>query len=339
MQKRILLYLYYYKNGKKQENCGHVRLAFDGEGGCRMDVNIRRIPWEIQSLRGCFFQFGEEVCPYWEVMEAEKKHTTFLSRGSVHSPLEADDISGIFFYDGKEMEHVIAGCLGEEMDVWKLRKKEEIVEIKEELSTQNLTFPQNNVENTEDFQNSVYEYDEECLRQKQASPVSLPGEEVKTQDVCHEREEVQTQEVSHEQEEVQTQELLQEMCREPEENWQERIFKKFPKVIVRIEGEETVAVKLRPHDMVWFPGCYWRMASNQFMLNGYYHYRYLLFFKGIGTKKEKYYLGTPGEFCVNDAMTAKQYGFTDFFRTTKPQNQNMFCPAVREKFGVYCQEI
>ena len=117
------------------------------------------------------------------------------------------------------------------------------------------------------------------------------------------------------------------------------MFHVFPKAILNINGERTTGIKLKPHDIVWFPGSYWRLASNKFLLNGYYNYRYILFFKGKGEYEGKYFLGTPGYFGVNDALTAKKFGFTDFFMADNyKENEKAFTGNEGRKFGFWCRE-
>ncbi len=115
-------------------------------------------------------------------------------------------------------------------------------------------------------------------------------------------------------------------------SWQEQIFHMFPKVELNLEGETTVGIKIRPQDMIFFPGEYWRIATNKFVLNTYYSYRYLLFFRGMGERKGKYFLGLPGEDVEQRARIATQFGFPDFLAIGNGHDNNL------PKKGLWCRE-
>lgn len=100
-----------------------------------------------------------------------------------------------------------------------------------------------------------------------------------------------------------------------EDKWQELLFSKFPKVRISFGGEESEAIKMRPHDLVWFPRKYWRFSNNRCLLNGYYNYRYIMLVKGIGDREGNYYLAVPGKNMVNEAISAKKQGFSEFVRS------------------------
>lgn len=94
------------------------------------------------------------------------------------------------------------------------------------------------------------------------------------------------------------------------DEWKELIFTKFPKVIVRFDGEDCEGIKMRPHDFVWFPQEYWEFSSNQYLLKAYYDYRYILFVKGKGNRNGRYYICVPGKIYEN--YKATNQGFEEF---------------------------
>lgn len=96
------------------------------------------------------------------------------------------------------------------------------------------------------------------------------------------------------------------------DKWQELLFNKFPKVRINFDGENSEAIKMRPHDLVWFPRKYWRFSNNRCLLNGYYNYRYIMLVKGVGDREGNYYLAVPGKNMVNEAITARKQGFNEF---------------------------
>lgn len=100
-----------------------------------------------------------------------------------------------------------------------------------------------------------------------------------------------------------------------EAKWQELLFSKFPKVRINFGGEDSEAIKMRPHDLVWFPRKYWRFSNNRCLLNGYYNYRYIMLVKGMGEREGNYYLAVPGKNMVNEAISARKQGFSEFVRS------------------------
>lgn len=96
--------------------------------------------------------------------------------------------------------------------------------------------------------------------------------------------------------------------------WQELLFSKFPKVRVDFGGYNTEAIKMRPHDLVWFPRKYWRYSNNQWLLNGYYNHRYIMLVRGEGQEGVDYYLAVPGGNGINDASAARKQGFGRFIK-------------------------
>lgn len=99
---------------------------------------------------------------------------------------------------------------------------------------------------------------------------------------------------------------------EQKDKWQELLFSKFPKVRINFGGESSEAIKMRPHDLVWFPRKYWRFSNNRCLLNGYYTYRYIMLVKGMGDREGNYYLAVPGKNMVNEAISARKQGFSEF---------------------------
>ena len=288
MFKRLVVYLYNYRNGEREENCGYAKITMY-QGECRMELKVTNVPWPDGEKRLYFYQEKDGEFEKKEVMrgdmksgELNLKHVCRCDR--MVEGMSVGDVRGLLLYDGHDIMKVICGALrGEETEIHKLLQKSD---------------------------NSVYEYDEECLKDKE----QCSKEEVK------------------EEGELREQEIRME-------TWQERLFQTFPKTEICINGETTVGIKLKPHDMVWFPSRYWRLASNKFLLNGYYQYRYLLFFRGIGECEGNYYIGTPGSFSVNDAITAKKFGFTDFFQVNKGWKQELkFGEKEDSKFGFWCHQ-
>ena len=224
-----------------------------------------------------------------------------------------DQLAGVLIYDGKLMDKAACGGIGQQ------EITPDQCEMPGEIHNENKL--QAEAIRQEQDENTIYEYDEECLKKKKEMAEHTQSGDARTQSCSCNINEEENRRISH------------------TESWQEKIFHVFPKCVISINGRSTNGVKLKPHDMVWFPGKYWRLASNKFLLNGYYNYRYIIFFKGTGEYEGKYYLGTPGNFCVNSAITAKQFGFTDFFQAEgSNEGENLFKERGECNFGFWCRE-
>lgn len=328
MFKRLIIYFYRYKNGGKQENCGYGKLNIN-EGDCRIEINIK----DTKDLNGYqniyLYTMRDDIPVGTKISEVKCDNGKIQFKYQCRCNEMVEDVSfenfkGILIFDGKNLSTAIAGDMREnEVNILKFVEKKdrrvEEIRINEVLSTEKETIPQLNVENSENLENSVYEYDEECLRRK--------AESQKETEEIGDNSHTESQEVD-------------QLCSygiSMDRTWQEKIFNSFPKVILRINGEQTVGVKLRPHDVTWFPGTYWRMATNKFLLNGYYNYRYILFFRGTGDNSGKFYIGTPGCFGVSDAIVAKKYGFTDFFSANGcNRGECSYIGKTKRNFGFWC---
>ncbi len=313
MFKRLAVYMNRYEDGRKTGSCGSAKLLIHN-GECRMSLQLKDIQNTGKKARVFFYREEEgtyQTYPAGEmsIHNEQADFQTIFSCADLVEGISFDEMKGILVDCGESERNCICGTFrGEDeiMEKFGQNKKEEkvtekvIEEIKnEDLSTQNLSFPQENVEKTEKIEkienseNSVYEYDEECLKSRNGAG-KLP--------VC----------------------------------WQDKIFRVFPKIMLYVDGLETKGIKLKPQDVVWFPGSYWNLAANRFLLKEYAQFHYLLFFSMAGDTEEerRYYLGLPGYFSINEAVTAKQYGFSDFFSASQqkesiPENQ------AGQKFGFW----
>ncbi len=330
MYKRFIIYLYYYKNKEKKENCGYVKLNIQNTE-CRIEINVKNLP-QIEGTEELYLLKKEtHVWKKKKVTDVEATQGAINVRYTcsfeeIAPDFLADEIQGILIYDGKNILKAVCGTLTEEeISLSEIREIEQTLEAAEFGHGKK---EDDKEESREISENSVYEYDEECLKKKAENSSTDCTEEIKIESCCT---------ALNEEENMQTISA---------DTWQEKMFRVFPKVILYINGEKTAGIKLKPHDIVWFPGAYWRLASNKFLLNGYYNYRYILFFKGSGEYEGKYFLGTPGYFGVSDAMTAKKFGFTDFFMAGQKEAESVRNLSVTNvskgsdgrNFGFWCKE-
>ena len=92
----------------------------------------------------------------------------------------------------------------------------------------------------------------------------------------------------------------------------EQILESYPKMCPFFENQVLNSVRIEPKDIGTFPMEYWHLASNSFLLHGYYCYRHLLFIKRQGEKGIVYAIGIPGNNIAREKFMANMFGFTDF---------------------------
>lgn len=335
----MAVYLYYYENGEKKKNCGYAKLTIHQEE-CRVELNMIDATELEGDVRLCFCRENESEIMIAEAMRGTVQDGDMCLRyqckcGEIAGQISIEELKWILVDNGSDRKNVVCGAVKqEEIDFDKLLISQEQADVQErneekpeheavrggnedkseyvapqeskeelqELIAQNVSAIEQAMPILEEDETSVYEYDQECLKNKQE---------------CQEAEKTETLKTT---------------------TWQEKMFHTFPKVMLHINGEETTGIRLRPQDMVWFPSEYWRVATNKFLLSSYYNYRYILFFKGTGKQKGKYYLGMPGCLGTNNAKTAAQFGFPDFFDAGQESRGQLAYQERKEKFGFWCRE-
>lgn len=87
-----------------------------------------------------------------------------------------------------------------------------------------------------------------------------------------------------------------------------KLFQSCPNMYPFEDDEMEECVQICPADFSSFPNEYWHMASNTFLLQGYYNYRHLI----LARKGDKIYVGVPGQYHRRDKYMADMFGFGRF---------------------------
>ncbi len=316
MYRRITSYIYGYDNGERISNCGYFRFDIR-EGQCKLSVNVKVPDKYTMGIAEIYILRKKDG-----ILEGALLGKTGGTNGSIcykHlctsdniiEDISIDNMAGILIYNGESLKRVFAGSLkDDELDILSFKK-----EYEEE--------------------NTVYKIDTECQEQwcmesqeeqaeiQEEDEVSFPHENVisdtgNRQENKEAKEDVYSDNHSNKPEadneaiEDGDANIASMEIKESKDVWQELLFTKFPKVRVSFDGGDCEAVKMRPHDLVWFPRKYWRFSNNQCLLNGYYNYRYIMLVRGRGSREGSYYLAVPGKNITGDAAMARRQGFMEF---------------------------
>ena len=92
----------------------------------------------------------------------------------------------------------------------------------------------------------------------------------------------------------------------------DRIFENYPGMYPFEDDEIMDCVKLEPRDIGILPMDKWILATNSFLLHGYYTYRHLIFARKKEEGQLKYMLGVPGIYRDRERFMAGMFGFSEF---------------------------
>ncbi len=94
------------------------------------------------------------------------------------------------------------------------------------------------------------------------------------------------------------------------------------------DDEMDWCYEMEPRDFGSFQADLWHLASNSFLLQGYYNYRHLMY----AHRKGKNYIGVPGQFHRREQYLASRFGFPQFKGTQKKR-------VTMGDFGYWLREI
>ncbi len=120
---------------------------------------------------------------------------------------------------------------------------------------------------------------------------------------------------------------------EPMSDALSRIFSRMPGMYPFEDDDIIECVKFDPQDIGMFPMEKWQLASNSFLLHGYYTYRHLIFARRRTVAGIKCMLGVPGMFRDREKFMAGMFGFGNFKGIRGRQN-----PGYGE-FGYWYMDI
>lgn len=93
---------------------------------------------------------------------------------------------------------------------------------------------------------------------------------------------------------------------------------------IRPFGDGRDYLQLKPEDLVVLTQKYYPLASNSFLLHGYYNYEHLILSREMRKDGERFYIGVPGNFYEKEKQVAVLFGFESFEGKEEPAKSGDF---------------
>lgn len=324
--RRWVSYIYNYDRGIKTTSTGYVRME-SRNGKCRITLNIKGGIAMGENLR--MFLFYRDRADLILINIGEGHFYNGICEFSAHTQVEdifgsgmnIESMSGVIAYStmdrfyGTEWDDkpiVLRRLIThEQFNVNK--KKLSVVEIdsieqgeieekssKETIIKEELEEAAKEAISDEVVTAKAKEELEELVKEAKVDEESSPIEEEKSTDKKLEEIEI---------EEIMPEEMQKE---QPMSNMLMRIFTNMPGMYPFEDDDIMECVKFEPQDIGIFPMDKWQLASNSFLLHGYYTYRHLIFARRRTVEGAKCMLGVPGMFRDREKFMAKMFGFGNF---------------------------
>lgn len=325
--RRITTYIYSYENGEKICNCGYCRFDIC-DNQCKVFINVKVPDRYTMGIAEIYLltqdeaggNITKEMLGKTGGLNGSISYRQICDRRCMTGNIGMDNIKGVLIYNGESLQKAFyCNLKGEEPDILSLEKPRVNMnaglfsdeEEKEdcEYNTDNDTDCKDDEYKADDENESVNNDENNTLKEYDENNKDSVIKDTVTNNINGERYVEYTDIVDWEKNRTDRKNGNDNVKKD---NWQELLFSKFPKVRINFGGEDSEAIKMRPHDLVWFPRKYWRFSNNRCLLNGYYNYRYIMLVKGEGDRQGCYYLAVPGKNMVNEAISARKQGFSEF---------------------------
>lgn len=302
---RKIIYLNEYGDGSCGGNAGFAKIS-KKKTRLKIEINL--------SLKGTFQD--EKIY----LLDRDNNVVNKVFFGTIPS----DDKNILIFRDGDETSdikgEVIGIMIGGENYIACAGTTDADVQVTDFIRQET------DLEAAEDVSGRENEITGECLTEQKREEEMV--EQIKTEEENNGGEEVEAG--KEEEEEEEEEEIIQVEIEEAhdEEYEYRKIFKNCPNMYPFEDDEMEESVQISPGDLSDFPKRFWHLASNSFLLEGYYKYRHLVFVRANG----KLYLGIPGQYHRRDKFLADMFGFKSF--------KSIYRRAVKlGDFGYWLMEI
>lgn len=324
---RMVSYLYEYKQGVKGVNVGYVKIEQRGSA-CRISLQMRgRNLGQIPSVTLFRQEKNGILCfPFCKLSEHGGDYSCRVETDMDNlsgSGISLQEVEGLLLYLSEDY-YVATTWKNSEIYLGEMRKWEA------GMVSQDSSVPENEQEEVEEeSEDLVQENDlhegKEGQEEAEVQDIPLNGQEQEEQEVqkAKEAKEAQEPQSASENASRQTEVEVQEYREKAERqaicgncpfqrknlDYGKRILMSFPAMRPFPNEQNLACVRIEPQDLGCLPMPLWALANNQFLLQGYYCYRHLIFTEAA---EKKYALGVPGIYSSRDQEQARRFGFTDF---------------------------
>ena len=344
MYRRCTQYIYNYNYGIRENSCGYFRVDVR-ENECKITISIKVprpyhmavaeiyvIQKTMEGERIKFLAKTTGLC-------GEICYKSISRIDNVAGDISVNDIVGFIVYDGENKAKAFAGNMrGTAVDIYALLSDfengncESMCDEHMDEDCENILLDENVCDEYIDedkYKESIHNCDAQNMDSGQTEQIcencvddKIEMCDSETEKSSEDKEEKCENDMDKE-EKCENDIDEKEKCEKAPEDesekykiedkcWQELIFSNFPKIRIPFGEDNAEAVKLRPHDLGWFPKKYWQLSSNQCLLRGYYNYRYILLVRCGDDRDRKYYLAVQGKNCPMEAAISMKSGFEEF---------------------------
>lgn len=306
---RWVSYIYRYREGRRCENAGFVkvqRIGCEEKAQARIQIGIKLYKNNMCRCIAYLIYHQKKIGYLTDICIQPKERDTIIKRVEIPWDNPLGDGRDIHEYDG-----VLFICDDGEMlaGTW----------ADFEFSPDNIEIPQikevdvgNKIYiNTVDVQDEISSSEMECESHIN-SQVSMGCESNIDKQSYNDCE--------------------SEINEESGEDYCQQMLSTHPKLPIFMDSQLIECVKIVPHDIGKLPMANWKLGVNSFLSHGYYHYRYIMMGRVNFEDKEVYVIGVPGVFTNKEKYLANMFGF------------NIFIPVKRTEtltgnFGYWISEI
>lgn len=310
----MVSYLYRYKQGKREENVGYVKIDAR-QGQLKIYINMKDAGAKEEMPHDIYFYYhhgkqllGVEVGKVEFInKEAEFRDTT-KTANIYDSEKSLDDMGGMIIYLSSDMAY------GTEWDDIPIKMGQfsgtAVEEPQVQLEEAVVAAPPAEISK---------EIEEQVNNLKE---LVQPRETVKAEAPKVEAPKVEMAKVETIKE---NNDFVQEAQIPKQYNRVDAPMSTIEKILMDHEslghtGNNQIlrCVRIEPQDLGKLDISNWRYGNNSFLIHGYYNYHYIILGKIIAeTGKQQYVIGVPGIYGNQEKYMASQFGFRNFL-PTKP---------------------
>lgn len=304
--RRFITYLFQYRDGKKEKNCGFAKVEVR-QKNCRIEIQMKGV---TDGQHPVYLFFRKENMPEGVLIgmigmeHGWGKVSIFLNTENIgESDRKLSDMSGLYISQS-ETEFVASQWDDGETDwmefiIYEKEKEQERAHKENEVMASDTGEKSGQADQPEQAEND---------QEQESSP--------KDRDMIQSPEMHATQSAAvqpREQQAVCKAGIRCDWKKGWAQQWQ-RFVASHP-VFLPFDHVETIwGVRMQLSDFKVLPKEYWSLANNSFLLHGYFNYRYVLFgyMEEHDGKSKKWFLGVPGVYQNQERMLAGIFGFPEF---------------------------